>query len=284
MEENKTLVGQNVEATNQAEPEKKNEGEREPITFDVEPIQFESDAGTFYANTVQLREKIDGMFRSVYTDYEGCRIDFNDGMKPEIINRSIPVGCVYVDLVFREKGAEGFHMLERRSKVKGKSRFDQLEFTLGGMNNRAYTLMPDSVEALEEFLPTPMGNPKNRKKLTVDQWVQQRTIESPVTSPAGSLMYGYTSSSFIDVSIIGFPIENFLRKLYGVKDADGKMYEYACHLLRRTWDGKDLVLQITRMDMAVVNKLYTIVGVPNTNFQTSGTYAGLFDPYNGIAR
>lgn len=256
MEENKTLIGTPNENGKAPETE-----EKPKSRVNVKTIEFESDAETTFMNGAMLREKIDSMFRSIWADYDCCRLQINDTLKPDIINKTIPVNAIYVDLLFRENDAGGFKALHRRSESKGSRTLDKLEYTLGGMSSRAYTIDPDVLEALEEFLPQNLGS-KNKKKMTTDDWMR-RVFESGVTTPAGVYPYGYSGGNFIEVAILGFPVEMMLKKIYGEKSEDGDAYDYSCRLMRSTIDGRDLVLQITQMRTATVNKLYNVIGMNN---------------------
>lgn len=251
--EEKNLVANKI-------PEEK-EAEIEKVTFNVEPIQFEQDGANTYTTGTKLRERIDGMFRSVFADYHTCTLQVNNGPVPDIITRTIAPNSIYVNLLFRENDAGGFHMLKRRSTTRGSRKLDALEYALGGQCSRIYLPDADALEGLEEFLPQVGSNGKNKKTMSVEQWLQTRIIEEPAGAPAGVYPVGMYGASFINVSIIGFPVELMLKKIYGDKNEDGESLDYACHLMRLTASG-DMLLEMTQVKKKVVQKLYNMIGIP----------------------
>lgn len=273
MEDNKITLEQNEELKANTSTEEK----KEPATILNEPSIFESDATVQFMTGAQLREKINTMFRSVFVDYEGCRLQINDNLKPDVIVRSLPVGSIYVDLIFRENEASGFHMLKRRSETKGSSMLSRLNHTIGGDSARAYVLDEDGLESLEEFLPG--FNKKNRKKVTMDAW-RRRIFESQVSPANGAFGQGFYGASYIDVAVLGFPIESMLKKIFGDEN-NGDHFDYACQLMRETLN-KDVIVQITQMKTSTVNKLYNMIGIDRYSMTTfSG--ANFYQPMNGPA-
>lgn len=236
--------------------------ETEKVTFNVEPVQFEQDGASTYTTGTKLRERIDGMFRSVFADYHTCTLQVNNGPVPDIITRTIATNGIYVNLLFRENDAAGFHVLKRRSAVKGNRKLDALEYALGGQCSRMYLPDADALEGLEEFLPQVSGG-KNKKAMSTEQWLQTRIIEEAATAPTGMYPVGMYGANYINVSVIGFPIELMLKKIYGEKNEDGEVMDYACHLMRLTASG-DMLLEITQMKTKVVQKLYNMVGIPQS--------------------
>lgn len=256
MEENKNLVGTNSPESEPTETEK--------VTFNVEPVEFEQDSANTYTTGAKLRERIDGMFRAVFADYYTCSLQVNNGPVPDIITRTIASNGIYVNLMFRENDAPGFHVLKRRSESKGNRKLDALEYALGGQCSRLYLPDSDALEGLEEFLPK-MTSSKNNKKMSVEQWLQTRIIEEPATPPNGMYPVGMYGPSFINVSIVGFPVELMLKKLYGDKNEDGETMDYACHLMRLTATG-DMLLEMTQLKTKVVQKLYNMIGINQPNY------------------
>ena len=240
MEENKNLVSN----TNND----KNTNAQDKVTFTVEPVQFDQDSANTYTTGAKLRERIDGMFRSVFADYHTCTLQVNNGPVPDIITRTIANNGIYVNLLFRENDAPGFHVLKRRSETKGNRKLDALE-------------------GLEEFLPQSGG--KNKNAMSVEQWLQTRIVEEPATPPTGIYPVGMYGPSFINVAVIGFPVELMLKKLYGEKNEDGETLDYACHLMRLTASG-DMLLEMTQIKTKVVQKLYNMIGIaqPGYNYAT----------------
>ena len=255
MEENKTLVGTtNTETTAPAAEEKTEEKPRVELT--VEPNEFDDDAAVIFLTGSQLREKINAMFRSVFADFDSCTLNINTANTIDVVSRSLLPNAMYVDLHFRETDVQGFHMLKRRSETKTSSLLSRVNYTIGQTSSWAYVENEDGLEALEEFLPG--FNPKNRKKVTVDQW-NRRIFETNMTPNMNAYMYGINGGSFIDVNISGFPIENILKKIYGGKK-DGEFFDYSCMLLRTTMN-QDVILQVTQLQSSVVNKLSSMVGI-----------------------
>lgn len=257
MEENKNLVGNNNTNSNE------NVNTQDKVTFTVEPVQFEQDSANTYTTGAKLRERIDGMFRSVFADYHTCTLQVNNGPVPDIITRTIASNGIYVNLMFRENDAPGFHVLKRRSETKGNRKLDALEYALGGQCSRLYIPDADALEGLEEFLPQTSG--KNKKSMSVEQWLQTRIIEEPATPPTGMYPVGMYGPSFINTVIIGFPIELMLKKLYGEKNEDGETLDYACHLMRLTASG-DMLLEMTQIKTKVVQKLYNMIGIAQPQY------------------
>lgn len=247
------------------------EEEKEPAHIEIETIAFEKDAVTCFMNGRQLCEKINSMFRGVFADYSHCELRMNNGNVPDIVRATIPANGLYVNLVFRETNVEGQHMLKRRADHKGTRLLDKMEFTFGKLSNHAYTLDEDSTESLEEFLPQMFI--KSTKKI---DWAN-RTFESFINPPAGVLPYGFNGGGYIEVTMHGFPVELLLKKIYGATGENGEKYDYGCHMMRSTADGADMVLQITQLNAATVNKLYSAIGMDNR--AAYGAYYG--NPYIG---
>ena len=282
MEENKnvTLVGE-VGETKEA-PDTTEETPR--VEINAEPIDFDEDAGVVFLTGTQLREKINAMFRAVFADFDSCSLHFNNGNAIDVVTNTIGANAMYVDLHFRETTVDGFHMLKHRSETKGSSLLSRINYTIGEGNTRAYTLNEDGLEALEEFLPG--FNPKNRKKVTLDQW-NRRIFEANLATAPGMLGYGMYGGNAIDVVVSGFPIEPILKKIYGAKK-DGDYFDYACYMMRMT-SNRDIILQVTQLKTSVLNKLSAMVGIPNmynygvsTNMYTYNPFPSYMTPPTGV--
>lgn len=286
MDEKKTTETTNPTTATTPEEEKK-----EPAHIEIETIAFEKDAVTCFMNGRQLCEKINSMFRAVFADFSYCELRMNNGPVPDIVKNTIPANNMYVNLVFRENSADGQHMLKRRADHKGSRLLDKCEFAFGRLSNHAYTLDEDSAESLEEFLPQMFM--KNNKKV---DW-NVRMFERYVPSPNGMYPNGFNGGSYIEVVLYGFPVELLLKKMYGDTGENGEKYDYGCFMMRYTADfaskmqysaangmqfnaveaadGANMVLQITQLNAATVNKLYSIIGLDNRAMY--GAYYG--NPY-----
>ena len=281
---NATLVGTMEEKeapANNATEEKKEEPR---ASINVEPSDFDEDAGVVFLTGTQLREKINAMFRAVFADFDSCSLHFNNGNAIDVVTNTIGANMMYADLHFRETTVDGFHMLKHRSETKGSSLLSRINYTIGQNNSRAYTLNEDGLEALEEFLPG--FNPKNRKKVTLDQW-NRRVFETNMAAAPGMLGYGMYGGNAIDVVITGFPIESILKKIYGAKK-DSEFFDYACYMMRTTMN-RDIILQITQLKASVVNKLSSMVGIPNmynygvsSNMYTYNSFPNYMTPPTGV--
>lgn len=258
MEENKTLVGNVGAEQKEAATETNKEEKKEPVTLAVEPSEFDADAEVIFLTGSMLREKINNMFRAVFADFDSCTLQVNTQNSIDVVSNSFALGALYVDLHFKETSVEGYHMLKRRSDTKGSSMLSRINYTIGANNTRAYVLDEDGLEGLEEFLPG--FNPKNRKKVTVDQW-NRRIFESNMTSAPGMFGYGIYGGNAIDVCITGLSLEAILKKIYG-SEKDGDFFDYACVMIRSTMT-RDMILQITQLKASVVNKLGSMVGINN---------------------
>jgi len=236
--------------------------EKDKMTIDLDPIKFEADAETMFINGAQLTEKISAMFKAVFADFVGCQIVTNNPgiAAPEIVNRTIAPGAMYVNLSFAENSSkDGYHVLKRRSETKGTKMISRLNFVNGGMSNRMYTIDDGAKEALEEFLPTQFN--KNKKPD-----FDARYVELVNSAPAGFMNYGFNGGSMTECKLFGFPIELLLKKIYGAKDSEGHDLEYGCNLIRMTVDGRDSVLQVTQLKSSTVNKLFNIMGMGQQQF------------------
>lgn len=258
MEENKTLVSNIGTEQTEAANTKKEEEKKEPVTLTVEPSEFDDDAGVVFMTGAMLREKINGVFRSVFADFDCCTIGMATQNSIDVIYNSFGLNSLYVDLHFKENGVDGFHMLKHRSETKGSSMLSRINYTIGANNTRAYILDEDGLEALEEFLPG--FNPKNRKKISVDQW-NRRIFEQNMSTVPGMVGYGFYGGNAIDVVVTGLSLEAILKKIYG-GEKDGEYFDYACSIIRGTAN-RDMILQIVQLKASVVNKLANMIGISN---------------------
>lgn len=254
MEDNKNVLTPETEevSNTKAEPEK------QKASIDIQPIKFDADAVTMYLNGMQLREKIDSMFKAVFADYIGCKLNMNVGQVPDVVARTLPASAIYVDLVFSENTKDGYHVLKRRSETKGSSMLSRANFVMGGLSSRTYAFDEDAMESLEEFIPRFNSNKK------IDWY--QRSNEVVNGAPMGFLGYGYNGGTTTEVNVLGFPVEPLLKKIYGAQDDEGHDMEYGCHMIRSTIDGRDLVLQVTQLKTATVSKLYSVMGMAQSTF------------------
>ena len=255
MEENRTLVA-NADAAENAATSK--EEEKKPkVTIDIDPVEFSGEAETLFMNSKKLRERINAIFREIFVDYFDCSIQMNVGNSIDAVNQTVALGGIYVDLIFAEKDAPGFHALKRRvsEETKKAPLFDRLESVAGTLNARFYDIDPDVLEALSEFMPV-IGT---KKTISTDQWYRHISEDSnrkPMNYAPAWINIGGSPH----VVITGFPIELMLKKIFGDMDDQKNKYDYSCVVKCTALDG-DTIFQITRISYATVRKLYELVGI-----------------------
>lgn len=264
MEDNKNVTNQTEETT-----------EKKPTTKIIfEPLEFDNDATTMFITTRLLKEKIDNLFRAVFADYDGCVIQINNGMKPNVITRTIQQGGLYVDLVFREnRNGRGCHAINRRSDMKDNSMLSRIEFTIGSDSNRGYELTDDAKQSLSELLPRPFNAREDENYADKINW-NDRTVELLNTVSAGYYSTGINGGSSASVTVTGFPIETIIGILYdgfNLEDEDYKKlgissekHDYGCKIINTTND-KDVLLQITQLKKSAVNKIYRLMNIQPMN-------------------
>lgn len=283
MEDNKyTVQEQVVNKEGTAEPTKT---EKKPAKFNVEPIAFDENCQTNYTSFRTLQAQIEDMFRSVFVDFDGCeifqRVEGKD--YDQIIKNTIPTNGWYVNLRFREPAGDvkGFHMLKRRmSTVDSTNIYSRMVNVTGTYGTGAYVMDPDGAEALAELLPN-YDILFNNNRSVEDIW-KPRISESLATP--NNMMYGFNGGSAIVFFIIGIPLENILKKLFGDGKYEGEgedrrkveTYDYGVWIIRGI-SSYDNLIRIDRMNGSTVQKLYKL-------FSLDSRYMGMQYYGNPVAR
>lgn len=261
MDDNKKINNNEVDTETTVDTNKT--AENDVAKIECEPIQFEEDASATFITGNMIREKIDDLFRTMFVDYFGCSLQINDGRNvPEIVNRTIQSGGIFVNLTFRENSAKGFHALKHRSEMKSKGLLSALEHTIGKDASQAYVIDDDAGDALASLIPKPF----NSKKVN---WEMRKIEQVSNQYGNGFMPYGFNGGSTIEVILVGFPLETILKVIYGGKD-DKDTYDYGCTIICDTGT-RDKLFQITKLKSATVNKLYRLLD-RDANYRNMGYY------------
>lgn len=291
MEDNKT-TNPEINETTQQQPENaqpkadtetaktenagnKKKEEQPKSSFTVEPIEFPEVISSIFMNSSQIRNKIDDMLRAVLADYVGCEIKIHDGQN-KVIGRFVMPGCAYVNLIFRQNDdAPGYKALKRITPGDSSDLFGRISRTLGANASRGYKIDEFVLEALEDFFPVD----KKVKKAINDWDARIVEIQQGVNgfSPAGFNYGGY-----IDVVVMGLPLEMLLAKIYGTGE-DGSI-SYVASAIMSTRDlSTDLVFNISRMGNKGVQALGDAMRIQQAPTMYPGMPAMTMSGYNGQA-
>ena len=262
MEDNNKKV---EEVNTKAETEKPAE---EEVEIKCTPLKFDDDATAMFITGNLLREKIDDLFRSMFIDYVGSILQINDGMNvPDVVNRTIQRGGIYVDLMFRENTAKGFHALKRRRSERTGGLLDAIENTIGRSASQAYLINEDAGAALGSLLPKPFGYAANKEQKINWELRKFERMSNPYGN--GFMPYGFNINGTAEVILVGFPLETILKVIYGKKDDNGE-YDYGCTIICDTGN-RDKLFQITKLKGATVEKLYRLLN-RDASYRTMGYY------------
>lgn len=287
---NKALNEEEEAKKNEATEEKSNETatdtkaedeENYDVSLDIDPIPFDDDAVTMFCSTRQLRDQIDRIFHGMFVDYVGCEIMVNTGFQvPKIIETTIPVGGLYVNLLFGpQPDANGYHVLIAKQTSNPKMpMYNRVTTTLGVAPSDVHAYRVDETAAigLTEILPAPYNGIFNKKAKKNPSEIYNRYYEDQVSQQNYMQMQGFNPANRIICRIIGFPMELVLKKIYGGQDEDQTQIDYGVHIIRDLGP-VDHLLQITRMKQSTVSKIYRAmsscgVAMPNMNIGANAYY------------
>lgn len=226
----------------------------EKASLKLPPVEFPGQAKCLYISTLELADKIGSIFAPVFENYSGCKILINRNNAEDstpIIAQTIPFGCLYVNLYFKEgvKNPGGIKNLTRRFETKSDDLGVRLENVLGGRSNRIYEVTEDTMDILTEFLP----NPKSPRW---DDRIVERGVQQSAFLPREEVV----------VCIYGLSLDALISKLYGrvftEEDGTRTEFDYSIVPIKQVVSQREeYVLQITQLDRKIIRDLSRSLGV-----------------------
>ena len=220
----------------------------------LEHAEFEGDMKTNIISSIDMAEIVGSLFAPAFSDYYGCNVRVNDGRANPIIANSMPIGAIYVDLFFKDRGdvKDGkWKNLELRNKIandaeSGKpSLGDRFHRLNGQLNNgRAYNVTKETYEALDKFTFNPGRT----------RWAEHT---QEITSPMS--IYGKDE---IVVCISGLSLNKIITEIYGGEDENDNKYEYMATpstIIPSTT--QEFIMQVCQLDLKAVRDLQRTLGV-----------------------
>ena len=223
----------------------------EKIKIAMDPIEFAANVKSKLITTFALGEKVIGpLFRSVFSDYEGCLVKFE-------------MGRLTAELYFNSARPEDDTKYRAVQLIGGigESGKGTMEQKIQRLNNmfkpNKYELTDEAKELLVDFMPRHLVNPNSK---TVN-WNQQ------LTEIAENVSYN-TASQHIYVKLDNVDIIQILRTVYGYKE-DESPVDYSISAIRQvggTSNNPNMLINIARLNVNETSKIANEIGIqPSLN-------------------
>ena len=242
---------------------------KKPTTINVEEnLKFESNMKSYFANTIELCQIINGLFADSFKDYCGCKISQNNGSMLNSAAGYVPMGKFFVTLYFKPNVGDADpdaiqNVIPKSTIGKGSTKFQSLMQMSAMQSGRQYEVTQKTYEALEEFVfPfakqafAHKNDPKTGDIIISKKW-EQMTFETLSN-------FGYSASynQEVVVAITGLDLEAMISKVYGTKDEDGR-YQYQASPVQIVTNAADeYVVQVTQLDINKLDDLRRSLGGP----------------------
>ena len=221
---------------------------REPIITVEETQEFDSLLKSKITTTFDLAKTINGLFRPIFSDYEGCLI------APD------QFGVLQLSLYFKDKGDPGTSQIKNLESVIQKADKSDAMARIRNINrmnsSQKYDLSDLTKEALSEFM---FGyNPNNNQKINWKQHVTELTERQQ-----------YNAYS-VYVRVSGLDIMKVIKKIYGNKLENGSYIDYQATIIKPTVANNaggvnsNFLINISQLDTKQVEKLCMEVGMVPT--------------------
>lgn len=220
---------------------------RESIIKVVETQEFDGLLKSKITTTFDLAKTINGLFRPIFSDYEGCLI-YPDQW-----------GVLQLTLFFKDKGEAGPNQIKNLESVIQKADKNDAMARIRNINNlnssQKYDLSELTKDALEEFMIGYNPNAKFNWKSSVVELTERQP---------------YNAYS-VYVRVNGLDIMKVIKKIYGNKLENGNYIDYQVNIIKPTASNNmggmnsNFLINISQLDTKLVEKLCMEVGmVPTT--------------------
>lgn len=225
----------------------------EKIKIAMDPIDFTANVKSKLTTTFALGEKVIGpLFRSVFSDYEGCLVKFE-------------MGRLTAELYFNAARPTDESKYRAVQMIGGGDINDDnkatMEQKIKRLNNmfkpNKYELTEDAKELLIDFMSR---NVINHNSKTVN-WQQQ------LTEITENVSYNVAAQN-IYVKLDNIDIIQILRTVYGVRE-DESPVDYSISAIRQvggTSTTPNMLINIARLNVNETSKIANEIGIqPSTN-------------------
>lgn len=215
----------------------------------VTPIPFESTVGAKLITTLDLGLIINSVFKKVFRDYDGCTLVYDQG-----------AFRWKAALYFRENvnvGTEGAvaNIVPVGSVNKNSNTRLTTSERISNMNrinaNVHYSLTKETTDVLGKYL---LPYEKGKKEIN---WGAR-------TSEQREKQSMYYNNSAIYVVVHGIDVIELLKEIYGRENEEGHLVDYNISSVRSIpqfqSDIVNMLLSVQRLDMKMVEELYTKLG------------------------
>ena len=236
---NKTVTTKNEEAT------------KKQISIAMDPIDFSANVKSKLITTWALGERIIGpLFRSVFSDYEGCLVKFE-------------MGRLTAELYFNNARPEDENKYRAIQIIGGidESGKGTMEQKIKRLNNmfkpNKYEMTEEAKELLVDFMSRAVVNPSSK---TVN-WQQQLTELTETVSYNTAAQHIYVKLSNIDIIQV-------LRTVYGTREDDSPV-DYTINAIRQVGGNStnpNMLINIARLNVNETSKIANEIGIqPSVN-------------------
>jgi hypothetical protein len=226
-----------------------------------QPLRFTSISDTLYMNSVELCEKISSIMKSVFVDFEGCRM---------IPVPNSPIGQLQLQFYFNHREADVPAGMYKAVTKDGKNEASNQTLAAIRRHDRLlnegdrYFLTDDGKSGLKKFFFD------GATVFEKDGSVKWNRVCAEVSDSANQFMPTQLPQQLTQVSFID-PVK-FVTMLYGASDEDGEGWVYNISVKRSMPNAMgygnnsaNFVLGIDRISVAQTKKLAAQYGLVFTN-------------------
>ena len=220
--------------------------ENKKLQVVMDPVDFTANVKSKLITTFALGEKIiSPLFRSVFSDYEGCLVKFE-------------MGRLVAELYFNDAKPHDEDKYRAIQLIGGTpdgskgSMFDKIQRLNNSFKPNKYELTEEAKELLLDFMPRHMIN-KNSGTLN---W------NANLSEVCESVSYN-TAAQHIYVKLSNVDIISILRTVYGNKEDDSYV-EYEMNIIKQVGSSTtcpNMLINIARLNVNETQKIATDIGI-----------------------
>ena len=220
--------------------------ERERLAVAMDPVDFTANVKSKLITTFALGEKIiSPLFRSVFSDYEGCLVKFE-------------MGRLTAELFFNDAKPHDDDKYRAIQLIGGNpdknngSMFEKIQRLNNSFKPNKYELTDEAKELLIDFMPRHLIN-KNSGTIN---W------QPNISEVCESVSY-HTAAQHIYVKLSNVDIISILRTVYGNKEDDSYV-EYEMNIIKQVGSNStypNMLINIARLNVNETQKIATDIGI-----------------------
>lgn len=246
------------------------------LTLTVNKHQpFDGNLACYLGSTLEIRDLISTLFKSIFGDYAGCMVGWNNttGRYTPLslaTTKYMRPGDMFVDLYFkhtpgRVDGVKAIITSDESdptlpSSDKDKKKEEKKEEKKADANEKF-----DRINALSKFNQV-MTTPKSfRITKGARDLLRKYTFEDPINWNEHvcdtSIQTNYNTATETYVVVSGLNFNKIIKEIFGDRDDDG-IYQYRSEFVQEIRGNTfDFITNITRLDTTMVNKLAVAAGM-----------------------